>query len=352
MALDPRLRSPKEKPLFVIGAVFSALCWILVVVSLVGLAYALLIGLGILVAHALFLAHVRGNGLRLSERQHPDLYARIRAASATLGLPRTPEVFLLQGGGLLNAFATKLFSRRFVILLSDLVDHCTDPRQLDFIVGHELAHHAAGHLAWNMFLAPYRLVPLLGPAYSRACEYSCDRAGASVAGDNEQAMRGLVVLAAGGKIAATANLEAFVEQAVEAGSFWMAVLELSASHPFLCKRVAALRDWTAPGTSPAARRNVLAWPLAPLLGVATGSAPSTAIVFVAILAAIAVPNFVKYQERARAAREMAAQIEAQGREQAEEPAAQPAAAEMDEETARRIAEELQRVADEMDRRGR
>ncbi len=33
MALDPRLRSPKEKPLFVIGVVFSALVWLALVVS-------------------------------------------------------------------------------------------------------------------------------------------------------------------------------------------------------------------------------------------------------------------------------------------------------------------------------
>ena len=185
MQLDPRLRSPKEQPLFVLSASFSGLAWAALVISIVGLVYGLLIGFFLLAAHALFLAHVRGNGVCLSERQLPDLYSRVRAASASLGLPRTPEVYLLQGGGLLNAFATKFFARRFVILLSDLVDHCQDSRQLDFVVGHELAHHAAGHLAWRLFLAPSMIVPLLGPAYSRACEYTCDRAGASVCGDTE-----------------------------------------------------------------------------------------------------------------------------------------------------------------------
>ncbi len=299
MALDPRLRSPKEKPLFVIGVVFSALVWLALVVSIVGILYGILIWLAIVVAHALFLARVRGDGVRVSERQHPDLYARIQAASAKLGLARTPEVFLVQGGGLLNAFAAKFFSRRFVVLLSDLVDHCTDPRQLDFVVGHELAHHAAGHLAWNAFLAPYQLLPLLGPAYSRAREYTCDRAGASVTADDEQAMRGLVVLAAGGKLAAATNLDAFMEQAAEAGSFWMAVFELGASHPYLCKRVAALKDRAAPGTVRAARRNVFAYPFAPFFGVAAGSSASTTVLVLAVLAAIAIPNFVRYQEQAR-----------------------------------------------------
>jgi hypothetical protein len=37
--LDPHLRYPREKPLFAIGAVFSALVWLALVVSLVGIVY-------------------------------------------------------------------------------------------------------------------------------------------------------------------------------------------------------------------------------------------------------------------------------------------------------------------------
>jgi Zn-dependent protease with chaperone function len=343
MPLDLRLRSPKERPLHVLGVVLSSVFWLVLVVSIVGLVYGLAIGGFLLAAHALFLAHVRGNGVRVSEQQLPELFTRFRAASAKLGLPRTPEVYVLQGGGMLNAFATKLLSRRFVILMSDLVDHCHDARQLDFVVGHELAHHAAGHLAWNLFLAPYRLFPLLGAAYSRACEYTCDRAGAAVAGDTEQAMRGLLVLAAGGRVAQGANLEAFIAQAEEAGGFWMSVQELGASHPYLCKRVAALKDWAAPGTVRVARRSVLAYPLAPLLGVGGGAAGASGamaiVAVIGILAAIAIPNFVKYQERAKqqaALLQLEQQLQQQpdpGEEPEAEPDVRPAADERVEEPA-------------------
>ncbi len=64
--------------------------------------------------------------------------------------------------GVLNAFATKLLSRRFVILHSALADACSDPRQLDFVLGHEVGHLAAGHLTWNGFLLPFRLRALAG----------------------------------------------------------------------------------------------------------------------------------------------------------------------------------------------
>jgi Zn-dependent protease with chaperone function len=318
MSLDPRLRSPKEQPLFILSLIFAVLFWTVLVVTIIGFVYGIFIGLFVLLAHVLYLAHVRGNGLRLSERQLPELYARVRAASASLGLPRTPEVYVLQGGGVLNAFATKFLSRRFVVLLSDLVDQCQDPKQLDFVVGHELAHHAAGHLTWRVVLAPAALVPLLGAAYSRACEYTCDRAGASVCGDTEQAMRGLVVLAAGGRLAQAADLEAFLGQADDTGQFWMAVNELGASHPYLCKRVAAVKEYVAPGTTRIASRNPLAYPLAPFLAVGGGGASSALVVVavIGILAAIAIPNFIRYQERSRQAAEAALLLQQQQEEDA------------------------------------
>jgi Zn-dependent protease with chaperone function len=302
MALDPRLRSPREETLFVVGMIFSSLAWLAVVVSVVGLAYALFGALFILSANALFLAHVRANGVRVDARQLPELHARAQAAATRLGLATLPEIYVLQGGGLLNAFATKLFSRRYLILLSDLVDHCQDPRQLDFIVAHELGHLAAGHLAWRTYLLPYRLVPWLGAAYSRACEYTCDRCGLAGAGELEPSLRGLVVLAAGGRIAAQVDLGAFAAQRLETGAFWTTVLELTSSHPFLCKRVAALQELAAPGTLAPVRRSLAGWLLAPALGSlggGLGAAPLMAVAIIGILAAIAIPNFVRYQLRSK-----------------------------------------------------
>ncbi len=302
MALDPRLVSPKERPLFVAGVLFSGLAWLALVVSIVGLVYALLGGLFFLAAHALFLAHVRTNGIRVDERQLPDLHARVRSAAGRLGLAELPELYVVNGGGLLNAFATKLLSRRYVILLSDLVDHCEDQRQLDFVIGHELGHLAAGHLRWNLFLLPYRLVPWLGAAHARACEYTCDRCGLVAADDLEQAMRGLVVLAAGGRIAARVDLAAFTAQREGTGDFWATVLELTSYHPFLCKRAAALQELRAPTAVKPVPRSVAGWILAPALGAAgggAGAAPVMMIAMIGVLAAIAIPNFVKYQLRSK-----------------------------------------------------
>jgi len=324
MAFDQKLRSPRERTLFKIGVVFSALCWVALVVSIVGIVYGAAIGLFILFAQALYLAHVRGNAVRVSATQLPELHARVVAAAERLGLAEVPETYVVQSGGVVNAFATKLLSRHFVILNSELVRECGDPRQLDFVIGHEVGHLAAGHLSWNLFLAPYRILPWLGAAYSRAREYTCDRCGLAFAGDLEQSMRGLVVLAAGSGVAARADLGAFIAQTKETGGFWMAVYELVSSHPYLCKRVAALEKLGKPQVVAAVPRSKLAWFFAPLLGGLAGgpaSAPLAMVAVMGILAAIAIPNFVRYQERARHVHADAASLD-----QAADPAGSPSGA--------------------------
>jgi Zn-dependent protease with chaperone function/type II secretory pathway pseudopilin PulG len=299
MALDPKLRYPNEQPLFVLGVALSALAWLALAVSIVGIFYGLIGLLFTLVAHALFLANVKGNGVRVSPQQFPELYERCKQVAQTLGLAPMPEVYIIQAGGALNAFATKLLNRRFVIIYSHLADDCQDPRQLDFVVGHEMGHLAAGHLTWNAFLWPFMLLPWLGAAYLRAREYTSDRCGYSVVGDVESAMRGLIVLAAGGKHAAQADVGAFMDQRRETGQFWSAVLELVSSHPYLCKRVAALQELHQPGSAAPVGRNILAYPLAPILGLAAagpaggGASLLVVVAVIGIIAAIAIPSLLR-----------------------------------------------------------
>jgi len=299
MSIDPRLRYPNERPLFVLGVIFSALVWLALIISLVGLVYGPIVLAFTLMAHALFLANVKGNGVRVSPRQFPELFERCKQAAEALGLSEVPGIYVMQAGGALNAFATKLLNRKFVIIYSDLADECHDPRQLDFVVGHEIGHLAAGHLTWNAFLWPFMLLPWLGAAYLRAREYTADRCGYSVVGDVEPSMRGLIVLAAGGKHAAQADIPAFMDQRRETGHFWSAVLELVSTHPYLCKRVAALRELDQPGTVAPVPRNVLAYPLAPILGLAAagpaggGASLLVIVAVIGIIAAIAIPSLLR-----------------------------------------------------------
>jgi Zn-dependent protease with chaperone function len=295
------LRTSKEKRLFGIVFGVSLAVWIILVITVIGIAYGILFGLFLYVAHALMIAYIKGHAIKLSENQFPGIYDRVVTASLNLGLPKTPEVYIMQAGGALNAFATKLTGRNFVVIYSDLLEACgVEGQELDMIIGHEIGHLALGHLKWIWFLMPSRLVPLLGTAYSRACEYSCDLCGLSMAGELSAAARGLTVLAAGGKYGKEANIRYFVEQARESGGFWPAIYELNATHPYLHKRIAALMNHQRPGFIRIAPRNKLAYPLAPLLGMVSpgGSAPLIMVAMVGVMAAIAIPQFEQYRHKA------------------------------------------------------
>lgn len=118
------LRTSRERTLFVISAVFSTVVWLVLLVSVVGILYGALVSLFVLIAHCLLMAHITGNGVRIGPRQLPELMQRIESAAHKLGLERAPEAYVVQSGGILNAFATKILSRRFIILYSDLVEAC------------------------------------------------------------------------------------------------------------------------------------------------------------------------------------------------------------------------------------
>jgi Zn-dependent protease with chaperone function len=297
------LRVPKERTLFRVCLVFSVICWAALVISIFGILYGLLIGMFLFFAQALMIAYIRGQAVRLSPDQLPHLHAKVVEAAGKLEMPKIPEAYVMQAGGALNAFATKFFNRSFIVIFSDLIDAC-DPngREVDMIIGHELGHLALGHLRWRVFLLPAMLLPWIGAAYSRACEYSCDRCGAEIAGDLDTACRGLIILAAGGKLAPQVNQRAFVAQVQETGGFWTSIYELNASHPFLPKRVAALVNWKHPGTVAIPGRSLFAYPLAPALGIASGgagAAPLVAVAAIGIMAAIAIPQFHAYREKAQ-----------------------------------------------------
>ena len=204
------------------------------------LAYALMFFLIGLLAHGIALGQIRGNAVRVSERQFPLVQRLAVAHARKLGLKQVPAMYVVQSGGLLNAFATRFLGRDFVIIYSDVLELALARGEaaVGFIVGHELGHLWRGHLKYRWLTAPGRLLPYLGAAYSRACEYTCDRLGAFC--QPEGAISGLLVLAAGKQLHAHVDVREYAAQAVSERGFWVRRAELMSSHPLLPKRVAAL----------------------------------------------------------------------------------------------------------------
>ena len=118
--------------------------------------YGLLFSLIGLFAHGLALGRVRGNAVRVSERQLPQLHRLAAAHARRLGLKQTPTVYVMESGGLLNAFATRFLGRDFVIIYSDVLELALAQGEaaVGFIVGHELAHIWRGHLKHRWLTTP------------------------------------------------------------------------------------------------------------------------------------------------------------------------------------------------------
>jgi Zn-dependent protease with chaperone function len=224
--------------------------------------YGLMFSLLGMFAHGLALGRVRGNAVRVSERQFPQLHRLATAHGRRLGLKQTPTVYVMESGGLLNAFATRFLGRDFVIIHSDVLELALAQGEaaVGFIMGHELAHVWRGHLKHRWLTTPGRLFPYLGAAYSRACEYTCDRVGAFCQPDG--AISGLLALAAGKQLHAHVDVKEYAAQATSDQGFWIRRAELMSSHPLLPKRVAALlkagiaiparSQWSLPGAAVAA----------------------------------------------------------------------------------------------------
>jgi len=230
-----------ERPLFLLNMVTAAGFWLMLVMSFSSASFTGVFIVLFFLMQLSFIAQIRGSAVRLGPDQFPQLYAEVEDVAQRMGFTTMPEIYLMHGGGELNAFATRFLRTHCVVLFTDLLDACGDNRSArDMIVGHELGHIRAGHLRWVFFRFPASFVPFLGSAYSRACEYTCDRYGRAAAGDDEGALLGLTILAAGPTYGAAVNRTAFVNQEANLRSGWMLLGEWLASHPPVIRRIKAL----------------------------------------------------------------------------------------------------------------
>lgn len=235
----------------------SGFLWVFLAVSVVGFVYVIIFALFFFVSHLYMVSHIRGSAVRIGPEQFPEIHARIEALCTQFGFKTIPEAYIQQAGGVLNAFAMRFLRSNMIILYSELLEACgTDTGARDMIIAHELGHIRAGHLKWHWLKAPGLMVPFLGSAYSRAREYTCDRYGLAGAGTKEGALKGLTLLAAGGKYGALVNVKVFAEQKALLNTGLMTIGEWFSSHPPLAKRVIAL-DADLKATAPSQTRGVV-----------------------------------------------------------------------------------------------
>jgi len=293
-----------EKRLFNILLTLSLPVWGGLIIGTAGIALVYILSFFVfyLFAQAGFISYLKGTAVEITPEQFPDLHKQISDSSQKLQLPKVPEAYLLHADGAFNALATRFLGRNFIVLFSDVVDALeAHPDALNFYIGHEIGHIKRNHLLWGPVVAPAAILPLLGAAYSRSREYTCDRHGLAACHDPASATLGLAALAAGGNRWRTVNIDRYVLQARDSSGFWMSLHELISDYPWLTKRVAAIQTLAKGNEPKQPGRHPIAWLLAlfvPRLGVGGGAGSGiVTIAVIGILAAIAIPAYQEYQVR-------------------------------------------------------
>ena len=141
-------------PYFVISVIFSLLLYILAIVSLFGIAILLILFVFLLYANVVMLGSIRGNGIRISEKQFPDVYARVVSLSEKMNIKKVPDVFVIHSEGAFNAFATRFLGRNMVVIYSEVFELARErgEAELDFIIAHELSHVKRRRLFEDFFV--------------------------------------------------------------------------------------------------------------------------------------------------------------------------------------------------------
>ncbi len=250
---------PKENQYFILRVVFSVI-GLFIVFSIVyssrkdvsiaagSVLSTMIIYVAVIIIYLRFfnmlmIGYLRGNGILINENQFPEVYAMVQEIKTIYRMETEPKVFLIQEGGVLNAYAARFVGRNYIAIYADVFEQVErDPEVLKFILAHEMAHVKEHHVQKMFWTGLSFYVPFLAQAYSRACEYTCDMNGyvASKTG----ARNGLVMLAAGKHLYNKVNIGQYVKDCQENSSFAVKLVEKFNSHPNLPKRIEYLEKET------------------------------------------------------------------------------------------------------------
>jgi len=294
----PSLVDPREDRYFTVLLVISILIWGLVVVTCIGLPYILLIGFFLWLANGLLVARLRSEGVEITAEQEPGLYRSLQEVGARLGLTTLPRLYIIQAEGALNAFTTRHSSRNFIVIYSDMLQACgSESAEVKFVLGHEIGHIQRQHVLKYLLLLPGRIMPLIGDAYSRACERTCDRYGATGAVDPDGAIRAMMMLSAGPQYGKTLNAEKFAAQHFSERGFFVSWHELTSAYPTLSQRVAtllAIKNGASPQQPP---RHPLAYVFALFTLSGPGGGFASMLLTMIVILCLAAPFFIPALER-------------------------------------------------------
>jgi Zn-dependent protease with chaperone function len=214
-----QLRDPLEglARVFLILAAIPA--WIVLMLWIIGGLGIPLIPIGIFalaayLSHLFSLAYFKTFAVRVSAQQFPEIYQAAAQVSRKLYMD-LPDIYIAQNS-LWNAFATRLAGTRIIVLHSAAVDAILlkgHTAQLMWLIGHEMGHHAAGHIGiWAGLIRLGGWLPWFGLWYSRRGELTCDRIGLYACGSTSAAIRAMCNMTVGAQLAQRVNVKDVIRQ--------------------------------------------------------------------------------------------------------------------------------------------
>lgn len=245
------------------------------------------------------------NGIRLGERQFPDIFELGIRAARIMGLRVMPEIYL-SGEMLWDAMTLGSDEQAFIVLGSVLTYFKGD--EVLYLLGREMGHIRAGHVMWRTAskfltgsthmnrsvmgggllnaLSPAKMIenaidaPIM--AWARHSEITADRAGLLVMGDVEVARK--VLMASSLKsfpLYQRINQEEWLQQEASSDDQLMRISEMTMSTaPFLARRMRMLREFAAAPHAEAWRNYIQsvapASPEVPVTSTAPVAAPAVA----------------------------------------------------------------------------
>lgn len=185
---------------------------------------------------------VRGNSIRVSGSQFPEVYAVLLDHCRRLGMTEIPELFI-------SSSSIQPYSRAFTswreryIVLHQIVFDIDDRKTMDvisFLIGHELGAIRLNQTAiWNEMLLTYvSAIKWLRHPLERVRTFSRDRYGATLA---PTGFRGLLINAIGRRLMDHVDLDDFFAQMRNYGGFWSGLNVFFETRPQVLTRLRRLR---------------------------------------------------------------------------------------------------------------
>jgi Zn-dependent protease with chaperone function len=201
----------------------------------------LLLALTFKIIMGIFVGEIRGNSIRVTKEQFPDIYEIIEEQARKIDVA-VPEIYIMSGA--FNAFVTKLSRSHILMLYSEVVETALRGNYdvLKYVTAHELCHIKQKHLTKKKYLFPSRIIPFLSLAHSRGCEYTCDRVGYHFS--PKGSIEGVLIMTTGKEIYSKFNVELHIKNAVENEGFWTWFSEKFLTHPHLYKRLVEIKAYS------------------------------------------------------------------------------------------------------------